>query len=102
MKLELDKITILPICLQTSKTSVESLENVLINSFNQKKTVYVEKTLRICAIQIWQSSWSFLTIVRIVFPKFCKKDPLDFRRKLFNCSEVSRWKKLHEKSNLDR
>ena len=43
MKLELDKITILPICLQTSKTSVESLEKVLINSFNQKRQFTLKK-----------------------------------------------------------
>ena len=98
MKLELDKITILPICLQTSKTSVESLEKVLINSFNQKKTVYVEKTFRICAIQIWLSSWSFLTIVRIVFSKILQKRSARFPEKviqLFRSFKVKKtpWKK---------
>ena len=49
---------------KVQKTSAECLEKVLMNSYNQKKTVYLDKFLRICASQFWQSCWSFLTIVR--------------------------------------
>ena len=51
------------------KTSAESLEKVLMNSFKQKKTVYVDKTFRICAIQFSQSCWNFSKKVHNFAPK---------------------------------
>ena len=50
------------------------------NSFNQKKTVYVDKTLRICAIQFWQSCWNVSKKVRNFAPKIYENKRLDFRK----------------------
>ena len=70
------------------------------NSFNQKKTVYVDKTLRICAIQFWQSCWNVSKKVRDFAPKFHENKSLDFRKELSNCLYSSRQIKVSIKKML--